>query len=43
MLTLLLYLGGLLLTAGLVYPAVCILIHRLAGDRRPLRDLLAEI
>lgn len=43
MLTLLLTLGGFCLAAGIVYPCVTVLILRLMGDRRPLRDLLNEI
>lgn len=43
MLTLLLTFGGFCLAAGIVYPAVTVIILRILGDRRPLRELLEEI
>ena len=43
MLTFLLVMSGFCLAAGIVYPCVTVLILRLMGDRRPLRDLLDEI
>ena len=43
MLLLLLVMAGFCLAAGIVYPAVTVIILRLMGDRRPLRELLEEI
>lgn len=43
MLTLLIVLGIFCLAAGVVYPVAAVIILRIMGDRRPLRELLEEI